>query len=255
MEAAGARIAISGGASGLGAGAARRLHREGAAVAILDLDRDRGERLAAELGERALSVAVDVGDEVAVRAALDQVVARFGGIDAAVACAGVLGAGRALGREGPMPLADFERTVRVNLAGSFNLAKEAAARIKDNPPREDGERGVIVLTASIAAWEGQVGQAAYAASKAGVVGMTLPLAREFARLGIRVLSIAPGVFHTPMIEGVPEELYRALCAQVPFPQRLGSVEEFADAVLFALRNRYLNGSVLRLDGALRLPPR
>lgn len=253
MRVAGLRAVVSGGASGLGLGVVRRLVREGASVAVLDRDQVRGEAVAAELGIPFF--AVDVADEGAVAGALSAVGQRFGGLDCAVACAGVLGPGRVLGKEGPMPLADFERTVRVNLVGSFNLAKAAAERMQHNPPGEDGERGVILFTASIAAYEGQVGQAAYSASKAGVIGMTLPMARELARVGIRVVAIAPGVFHTPMIEGVPEELYRALCAQVPFPSRLGTVEEFADAVLFAIGNRYLNGSVLRLDGALRLPPR
>jgi NAD(P)-dependent dehydrogenase (short-subunit alcohol dehydrogenase family) len=253
MRVAGLRAVVSGGASGLGLGVVRRLVREGASVAVLDRDQARGEAVAAELGIPFF--AVDVGDEGAVAAALSAVGQRFGGLDCAVACAGVLGPGRVLGKEGPMPLSDFERTLRVNLVGSFNLAKAAAERMQHNPPGEDGERGVILFTASIAAYEGQIGQAAYSASKAGVIGMTLPMARELARIGIRVVAIAPGVFHTPMIEGVPEELYRALCAQVPFPSRLGTVEEFADAVLFAIGNRYLNGSVLRLDGALRLPPR
>ncbi len=253
MRVAGLRAVVSGGASGLGLGVVRRLARDGAAVAVLDRDEERGRAVGTELGLPFL--AVDVGDEAALDAALEEVARRFGGLDCAVACAGVLGSGRVLGKDGPMPLAAFEHTIRVNLGGSFNLAKAAAARMQHNPPGEDGERGVILFTASIAAYEGQIGQAAYSASKAGVIGMTLPMARELARFGIRVATIAPGVFHTPMIEGVPEEVYRALCAQVPFPSRLGMVEEFADAVVFAITNRYLNGSVIRLDGALRLPPR
>lgn len=253
MRVANLRAVVSGGASGLGLGVVRRLVRDGASVAVLDRDEGRGRAVGSELGLPFL--AVDVCDEAAVDAALDAVASRFGGLDCAVACAGVLGSGRVLGKDGPMPLANFEHTIRVNLTGSFNLAKAAAARMQHNPPGEDGERGVILFTASIAAYEGQIGQAAYSASKAGVIGMTLPMARELARFGIRVATIAPGVFHTPMIEGVPEEVYRALCAQVPFPSRLGRVEEFADAVVFAITNPYLNGSVIRLDGALRLPPR
>lgn len=253
MRIAGLRAVVSGGASGLGGGVVRRLVQDGATVAVLDLDHARGEAIAAELGVPFF--AIDVCDEGAVSAAIAEFAGRVGGLDCAVACAGILGPGRVLGKDGPMPLAYFEKTIRVNLIGSFNLAKAAAERMQHNPPGEDGERGVILFTASIAAYEGQIGQAAYSASKAGVIGMTLPMARELARFGIRVAAIAPGVFHTPMIEGVPEETYRALCAQVPFPSRLGTVEEFADAVVFAISNRYLNGSVLRLDGALRLPPR
>jgi NAD(P)-dependent dehydrogenase (short-subunit alcohol dehydrogenase family) len=154
-----------------------------------------------------------------------------------------------------MPLSRFETTVRINLIGSFNVAKAAAALMQGNEPGEDGERGVIVNTASIAGYEGQIGQAAYAASKGGVIGMTLPMAREFARVGIRVMTVAPGVFHTPMVDGMPAEVYDSLCAQVPYPSRLGKVEEFADAVAFILRNRYMNGSVVRVDGAIRLAPK
>jgi NAD(P)-dependent dehydrogenase (short-subunit alcohol dehydrogenase family) len=179
----------------------------------------------------------------------------MGGLNAAINCAGVLGAGRVLGKEGPMPLAHFERTIRVNLIGSFNVAKAAAARMQSNAPGADGERGVIVNTASIAAFEGQIGQAAYSASKGGVVGMTLPMAREFARIGVRVMTIAPGVFHTPMVDGMPPAVYESLCAQVPYPSRLGTPAEFADAVAFVLRNRYLNGGVIRIDGAIRLQPK
>ncbi|GIX33555.1 MAG: 3-hydroxyacyl-CoA dehydrogenase [Lysobacterales bacterium] len=253
MRVAGLRVVVSGGASGLGLGVVRRLVREGASVAVLDRDEVRGQAIASELG--VFFLPADVCEEAAVATAIAEVCGRFGGLDCAVACAGVLGPGRVLGKEGPMPLSFFEKTVRVNLVGSFNLAKAAAERMQHNPPGEDGERGLILFTASIAAFEGQIGQAAYSASKAGVIGMTLPIARELARFGIRVAAIAPGVFHTPMIEGVPEEVYRALCAQVPFPSRLGTVDEFADAVLFAIGNRYFNGAVLRLDGALRLPPR
>ncbi|MEE7547894.1 SDR family oxidoreductase, partial [Xanthomonas sp. Kuri4-1] len=175
-------------------------------------------------------------------------------------CAGILGAGRVLGRDDrgesrPLPLATFRSTVLVNLVGSFNVAKAAADAMQHNPPGEDGERGLIVNTASVAAYEGQIGQAAYAASKGGVVGMTLPMARELARFGIRVMTIAPGIFWTPMVDGMPEAVQQSLAASIPFPSRLGQPEEFADTVAFLLRNRYLNGEVLRLDGAVRLAPK
>jgi NAD(P)-dependent dehydrogenase (short-subunit alcohol dehydrogenase family) len=160
-----------------------------------------------------------------------------------------------LGKEGPMPLKIFATTVTVNLIGSFNVSKAAANLMQHNAPGEDGERGVIVNTASVAAYEGQIGQAAYSASKGGVVGMTLPMAREFARIGVRVMTIAPGVFHTPMVDGMPEQVYQSLCAQVPYPSRLGKPEEYADTVAFILQNRYLNGETIRIDGAIRLAPK
>jgi NAD(P)-dependent dehydrogenase (short-subunit alcohol dehydrogenase family) len=184
----------------------------------------------------------------AARAAMD-------GLNVAVNCAGVLGPGRVLGKEGPMPLALFETTVRVNLIGSFNVAKAAAALMQHNAPGPDGERGVIVHTASVAAFEGQIGQCAYSASKGGIVGLTLPMARELARIGVRVMTVAPGVFHTPMVEGTPQAVYDSLCAQVPYPSRLGKPEEFADLVAFILTNRYMNGTTVRLDGAIRLQPK
>jgi NAD(P)-dependent dehydrogenase (short-subunit alcohol dehydrogenase family) len=160
-----------------------------------------------------------------------------------------------LGKDGPMPLKQFETTVRVNLLGSFNVAKAAAARMQANEPGPDGERGVIVNTASIAAYEGQIGQCAYSASKGGVIGMTLPMAREFARIGVRVMTVAPGVFHTPMVDGLPQAVYDSRCAQVPYPSRLGKSEEFADLVAFIVTNRYMNGTTVRLDGAIRLQPK
>ena len=179
----------------------------------------------------------------------------FRSLNAVVNCAGILGAGRVLGKEGPMALKTFATTVTVNLIGSFNVAKAAADLMQHNAPGEDNERGVIINTASIAAYEGQIGQAAYAASKGGVIGMTLPMAREFARIGVRVMTIAPGVFHTPMVDGMPEQVYQSLCAQVPYPSRLGKPEEYADTVAFILQNRYLNGETIRIDGAIRLAPK
>jgi NAD(P)-dependent dehydrogenase (short-subunit alcohol dehydrogenase family) len=176
-------------------------------------------------------------------------------LNVAVSCAGILGAGRVLGRDGAMPLKNFSATVMVNLVGSFNVAKGAAALMQHNEAGEDGERGVIVNTASIAAFEGQIGQAAYSASKGGVVGMTLPMARELARFGIRVMTIAPGIFWTPMVDGMPPDVQQSLGASIPFPSRLGKPEEFAETVGFILGNRYLNGETIRLDGAVRLAPK
>jgi len=255
MEANEIKAVVTGGASGLGFAVAERIVGDGVSVVLLDIDDAKGAAAAERLGSAATYRRCDVADEADVAAAIDEAVARMGGLNAAINCAGILGAGRVLGKEGPMPLAQFERTIRVNLIGSFNVAKAAAARIMANEPGPDGERGVIVNTASIAAFEGQIGQAAYSASKGGVVGMTLPMAREFARIGVRVMTIAPGVFHTPMVDGMPPAVYESLCAQVPYPSRLGAPAEFADAVAFVLRNRYLNGGVIRIDGAIRLQPK
>ena len=250
------RAAISGGVSGLGLAVARRLVVEGGKVALFDINDEKGAAAVAELGaERARYFRTDVTDEDNVAANLLAANEFLGGLNAGISCAGILGAGRALGKDGPMPLRNFATTVAVNLIGSFNLAKAAANLMQHNPPGDDGERGVIVNTASIAAFEGQIGQAAYAASKGGVVGMTLPLAREFTRIGVRVMTVAPGVFHTPMVDGMPEQVYQSLCAQVPFPSRLGQPDEFADTVAFILTNRYLNGGTIRVDGAIRLAPK
>ncbi len=249
------RAIISGGASGLGLAVARHLVANGGRVALLDVDADKAAAALGELGKQASFHATDVGSESAVQQSVAAAALQMGGLNAAISCAGILGAGRALGKEGAMPLARFETTVRVNLIGSFNVAKAAAAVMQNNTAGDDGERGVIINTASIAAFEGQIGQAAYSASKGGVVGMTLPLAREFARIGVRVVTIAPGVFHTPMVDGMPADVYESLCAQVPYPPRLGKPEEFADAVAFVLQNRYINGETLRIDGAIRLQPK
>ncbi|WP_297925209.1 SDR family NAD(P)-dependent oxidoreductase [Metallibacterium sp.] len=249
------KAAISGGASGLGYAVAEHLLRQGAHVCLLDVNAERGAQAAQALGPLAQFLHTDVGNEDEVTANLARATEAMGGLNAAISCAGILGAGRVLGKEGPMPLSSFARTVGVNLIGSFNLAKAAANLMQHNAAGADGERGVIVFTASIAAFEGQIGQAAYAASKGGVVGMTLPMAREFARIGVRVMTIAPGVFHTPMVEGMPPQVYDSLCAQVPYPPRLGQPQEFAETAAFILGNRYLNGSVIRLDGAIRLQPK
>lgn len=249
------QAAITGGASGLGLAVARHLIAHGASVTLLDVNADKGQAAAKELGERARFAMLDVTSEIDAQTALAEAKAAMGGLNSVVSCAGILGAGRVLGKEGPMPLSQFEATVRVNLVGCFNVAKAAANLMQANAPGEDGERGVIINTASIAAFEGQVGQAAYSASKGGVVAMALPMAREFARVGIRVMTVAPGVFHTPMVDGMPQAVYDSLCAQVPYPSRLGKPDEFADAVAFILHNRYLNGSVIRVDGAIRLQPK
>jgi len=246
---------VTGGASGLGLAVARRIVAAGGRVALLDVDQDQGEKASGELGNRAGFHKTDVTDEKGISDTLASVSRSSGGINLLVNCAGILGAGRVLGREGPMPLETFASTVKVNTIGTFNVSKAAANLMQNNDPGEDGERGVIVNTASVAAYEGQIGQAAYSASKGGVVGMTLPMAREFARFGIRVMTIAPGVFITPMVEAMPEKVQQSLGEAVPFPQRLGRPAEFADLVAHIAENAYLNGSTIRLDGAIRLQPK
>ena len=255
MKLSDVRAVVTGGASGLGLAVARHLAAQGGRVALFDINDERGAAAEAELGGAAKYLRTDVSSEDGVRQSIEAAVQHLGGLNVAVNCAGILGSGRVLGKEGPMPLSQFETTVRVNLVGSFNVAKAAAERMQHNAPGEDGERGVIVNTASIAAFEGQIGQAAYAASKGGVVGMTLPIAREFARIGVRMMTVAPGVFHTPMVDGMPEAVYQSLCAQVPYPSRLGRPEEFAETVAFIVQTRYLNGGVIRIDGAIRMQPK
>ena len=256
MQISDTRAVVTGGVSGLGLAVARHLVAAGARVALLDVNDEKGAAAVAELGQdKARYWKTDVTDEAQVAATLKQASGFMGGLNAAVNCAGILGAGRVLGKEGPMPLKNFAGTVMVNLVGSFNVAKAAADLMQHNAPGEDGERGVIVNTASVAAYEGQIGQAAYSASKGGVVGMTLPMARELARFGIRVNTIAPGIFWTPMVDGMPEAVQQSLSASIPFPSRLGRPEEFADLVAYILGNRYLNGETIRLDGAVRLAPK
>jgi NAD(P)-dependent dehydrogenase (short-subunit alcohol dehydrogenase family) len=227
----------------------------GGQALLLPLNADAGAAAVAALGLRARFRAVDVTDGAALEAALDEGLAALGGFDLAVSCAGVVGAGLTLGKTGPMPLEQFARTIGINLIGTFNLVRLAAARMQGNTPRADGERGVIVNTASVAAFDGQIGQAAYSASKGGVVGMTLPLAREFARHGIRVMSVAPGLFKTPMLESLPESVQQSLGASVPFPPRLGEPAEYAALVQTIVENVLLNGETIRLDGAIRLAPK
>jgi NAD(P)-dependent dehydrogenase (short-subunit alcohol dehydrogenase family) len=255
MKIADACAVVSGGASGLGRAVVERVLAEGGRCALLDINEEQGERAAAALGKRALFVRTDVGDEASVNAAVDQARRAMGRVNLCVSCAGILGAGRVLGKEGPMPGEVFARTIQVNLIGTFLLTKAGAAAMQDNAPNDEGERGVIVNTASVAAYEGQIGQVAYSASKAGVVGMTLPIARELARLGIRVVTIAPGIFMTPMMEVVKEDFRASLAAQVPFPSRLGRPEEFADLVAYIATNTMLNGETIRLDGAIRMQPK
>ena len=250
MELSQVHAVITGGASGLGYATAEKLLAAGARVTLLDVNVEQGEAAAQQLGAQFLCT--DVTDETLVAGNLAKAAETMGGLNLVVSCAGILGAGRVLGKHGPMPLSQFESTVRVNLVGSFNVAKAAAHIMQNNAPGADGERGLIVNTASVAAYEGQIGQADYAASKGGVISMTLPLARELARFGIRVMTVAPGIFVTPMAAGMPAEVKASLSAQVPFPARLGEPSEFADMVAFIVTSRYLNGGTLRLDGAVRL---
>jgi len=255
MELATAKAVVSGGASGLGLATARRVIEAGGQAALLDVNDEQGKKSAAELGERATYIHTDVANEAEVQAAIATSAEFMGGITLAVNCAGVVGAARALGREAPMATEFFARTVAINLVGSFTVAKEAANVMQHNAPNADGERGLIVSTASVAAFEGQIGQVSYSASKGGVVGMTLPLAREFARIGVRVNVIAPGIFMTPMVAGMTPELQASLGAQVPFPPRLGRPEEYADLVASIYGNAMINGETIRLDGAIRMQPK
>ncbi|WP_295697154.1 SDR family NAD(P)-dependent oxidoreductase [Lapillicoccus sp.] len=244
---------VTGGASGLGKATTRRLVADGAKVIILDLDSSPGADLAAELGRAVTFMPTDVRDQDQVQAAIDVATAQ-GELRIAVTCAGVGTPGRVVGRNGPHPLDVFRRVVEVNLIGTFNVLRLAAAAMLSNEPRQ-GDRGVVVMTASIAAYDGQIGQAAYAASKGGVVGLTLSAARDLADKSIRVVTIAPGTFMTPMLAGLPPEATAALEAGVPHPSRLGRPDEFASLVRHVIDNGMLNGEVIRLDGALRMPPR
>ena len=256
MQLSNVRAVVTGGVSGLGLAVARHLVAHGGKVALFDLNDDKGAAAVAELGEaNAHYVRTDVSDEAGVAANVAAAKEALGGLNVAVNCAGILGAGRVLGKDGPMKLSQFQATVMVNLVGSFNVAKACADAMQGNEAGDDGERGVIVNTASVAAYEGQIGQAAYSASKGGVVGMTLPMARELARFGIRVMTVAPGVFWTPMVDGMPDSVRTSLEATIPYPARLGKPEEFADLVAYILGNTYLNGETIRLDGATRLAPK
>ncbi len=245
---------IAGGGSGLGAATARMLASAGARVVIADVS-DAGESLARQLGTTARFARTDVTDEAQTQAAVDLCLSAFGAIHGAINCAGVAPAERVVGRSGPHALASFERAIRINLVGTFNVIRLAAAKMSVQPAFANGERGVIVNTSSVASMDGQVGQAAYAASKAGVNGMTLPIARELAKFGIRVMTIAPGIFDTPMLAGMSDEVRASLGAQIPFPSRLGRPDEYAALVRHVIENEVLNGEVIRLDGAIRMAPR
>ena len=250
------RAIVTGGVSGLGFAVARHLVAHGGKVALFDVNDEKGAAAVTELGAgNAIFLKTDVSDEAGVAANVTAAKDFLGGLNACINCAGILGAGRVLGKHGPMALSQFQTTVMVNLVGSFNVAKACAELMQHNAAGTDGERGVIVNTASVAAYEGQIGQAAYSASKGGVVGMTLPMARELARFGIRVMTVAPGIFWTPMVDGMPEDVQQSLSASIPFPSRLGKPEEFADLVAYILGNTYLNGETIRLDGATRLAPK
>lgn len=254
MQIDGAIAFVTGGASGLGEATLRRLVAGGARAVFLDLNDARGEAVAADLGEAARYVRADVSSEDDVQRAIDTAVDAFGSIQIVVNCAGIGGPKRTLGREGPMPLEHFSRIINVNLIGSFNVIRLTAAIMSQNEPNAGGERGVVINTASVAAYDGQIGQAAYSASKGGVVGMTLPIAREFARFGIRVMTIAPGIFDTPMLAALPEKARESLGQQVPFPSRLGQASEYAALAQHIVENPMLNGEVIRLDGAIRMAP-
>jgi 3-hydroxyacyl-CoA dehydrogenase / 3-hydroxy-2-methylbutyryl-CoA dehydrogenase len=253
MKINGSVALVTGGASGLGEATARRLAEGGGKVAIVDRPQSDGERVAREIG--GVFCVADVTSGEQVEQAVEKTVEKLGGLQIVVNCAGVGTAARTITKQGPMPLELFKKTVEINLIGSFNVIRLAAARISEEKPNQEGERGVIVNTASVAAFEGQIGQAAYSASKGGVVAMTLPIARDLASLGIRCVTIAPGTFDTPMLAQLPEEARASLAKDVPFPRRLGKAEEFAALVAHIVENPMLNGETIRLDGAIRMPPK
>ncbi len=255
MDLANAKAVITGGASGLGLATAERVIAAGGHVVLMDVNEEQGVARATKLGERAMFVRTDVSDESNVKASVQTAKEFMGSITLAVNCAGIATAGRTLGREGTWPAETFNRVIQINLIGSYNVTKEAAAVMQMNEPNAEGERGVVISTASVAAFEGQIGQAAYSASKGGVVGMMLPLAREFAQFGIRVNTIAPGIFLTPMMAGMPEEVQESLGHQIPFPPRLGRPEEYADTAAFIYGNPVVNGETIRIDGAIRMQPK
>jgi NAD(P)-dependent dehydrogenase (short-subunit alcohol dehydrogenase family) len=255
MKISDAQAVITGGASGLGLAVARHLVAAGGKVALLDVQEGPGRAAAAALGSGAAFLRCDVTSETEVNTAMDAAQAHLGSLNLLVNCAGVVGAGRVLGKSGPMAGEFFTKVVHINLIGTFLCDKAAAALMQSNAPTADGERGLLIHTSSIAAFEGQIGQAAYSATKAAVAGMALPIARELARFGIRCVAIAPGIFHTPMMDGMPKEVQQSLAAQVPFPARLGRPEEFAQLVASVVEIPMLNGTTLRLDGAIRMQPK
>jgi NAD(P)-dependent dehydrogenase (short-subunit alcohol dehydrogenase family) len=253
MDVKGHAAIVTGGASGLGAETARALAKAGAKVGVLDINLEGALKMAKEIG--GVAVACDVTSSASAEEAVAKAREAHGAARVLVNCAGVGTAKRIVGREAPMPLEDFSRVITINLIGTFNMMRLAAFDMAKLPPLEDDERGVIISSASVAAYEGQVGQAAYAASKGGIVALTLPAAREFAQFGVRVLAIAPGVFLTPLMDGLPPEAQKSLAASIPFPKRLGRADEYAALVMHMISNVHLNGEVVRIDGALRLAPR
>ncbi|MDQ3012013.1 MAG: 3-hydroxyacyl-CoA dehydrogenase [Acidobacteriota bacterium] len=255
MEIQGNTFLISGGASGLGGATSRLLATSGANVVIADINKEKGDALAAELGPKARFVECNITDEESVKNAVAATVSSFSALNGAINCAGIGVAEKTVGKDGPHALASFKRVIEVNLIGTFNVIRLAAAQMAGQEPNAAGERGVIINTASIAAFDGQIGQAAYSASKGGIVGMTLPIARDLMRSGIRVVTIAPGLFDTPLLAGLSEDVKKVLGAQVPFPPRLGNPSEFAALAKHIIENEMLNGEVIRLDGALRMPPK
>lgn len=255
MDLRGSSFIVTGGASGLGAATARMIVAGGGRAVIADLNEARGSALAGELGSAARFRRTDVTDEASGNAAVAAALDAFGAIHGLINCAGIVHGERVLGKEGPHTLAGFRRAVEINLIGTFNMIRLAAAAMAQNAPNAGGERGVVVNTASVAAFDGQIGQAAYSASKSAIVGMTLPIARELARPGIRVMTIAPGIFETPMMASLTPEVQDALGKMVPFPPRLGRPEEFASLVRQIVENPMLNGEVIRLDGAIRMAPK
>lgn len=255
MQLKGSIFIVTGGSSGLGAATAKRFHAAGARVVLADVDAEAGPRLAAELGSGAMFQKTDVTSEGDAQAAVDSALKQFGGLNGLVNCAGVGPAERVVGKKGTHRLESFTRVVTVNLIGAFNMIRLAATAMASAAPNAAGERGVIINTASVAVWDGQIGQAAYSASKGGIVAMTLPIARELAQSGIRVCTIAPGIFDTPMLAGLPNDVQESLGRSVPFPSRLGRPDEYAALAQHVVENEMLNGESIRLDGALRLPPR
>jgi NAD(P)-dependent dehydrogenase (short-subunit alcohol dehydrogenase family) len=254
MQINGQAALVTGGGSGLGAATARELARQGAKVAILDINAANAQAVAREIG--GLGLTADIADTASVQAALNVAEKEHGPARILANVAGIGNAKRIIGKDGsPAPLEDFERNIRVNLIGTYNVTRLAVARMAKLEPFEDNERGIVFFTASVAAYDGQVGQEAYAAAKGGLVSMTLPMARDLSQFGIRVMTIAPGLFHTPLMATLPDEIQKSLAASIPFPKRLGKPEEFASLVTYIVTNTHLNGEVIRLDGAVRLAPR
>ena len=253
MELKNIPVLVTGGASGLGAATARALANAGAKVAVLDLNTELAKEVASAID--GIAIQCDVSDEASAKAAIEKAERQHGVARVLVNCAGIGGASRIVGKDGPIPLENFEKIIKVNLVGSFNMIRLVAAAMSTATPLANGERGVIISTASVAAYEGQIGQAAYAASKGGIVSLTLPAAREFAQFGIRVNAIAPGLFETPLLQGLSDEAKASLSASIPFPKRLGMADEYAKLVMHIIENEYLNGQTIRLDGALRMQPK